>query len=171
MQKITKCTKIKCQQFELLSSRFQLVHLDIVDTFRLVKNLTGPYFSTYWYLLTCMDRITQWTKVYPLTEISTQSISIAFVNTWIFRCRATLHASQFKSELFSELSKIIGFHRLRMTSYHPQKWITWTGASHSKNCDYCQEEIMVIRSTYCPTWITPNEQNSWPFTSVTGVNA
>ena len=27
---------------------------------------------------------------------------------------------QFESELFKELSSLIGFHRLRTTSYHPQ---------------------------------------------------
>ena len=48
----------------------------------------------------------------------------AFVVTWISRFGVLLHitdrGTQFKSELFAELSKLVGFHRLRTTSYHPQ---------------------------------------------------
>lgn len=60
-----------------------------------------------------------------LTEITAQNISTAFINTWVSRFRVSLHiitdrGSQFELELFSELSKIIGFHKLRTTLYHPQ---------------------------------------------------
>ena len=54
-----------------------------------------------------------------------QTVAEAFVNTWITRFGVPRHVisdkgKQFESELFLELSKIIGFYRLRTTSYQPQ---------------------------------------------------
>lgn len=61
----------------------------------------------------------------PLTEITVQSVVDAFISMWIARFGVPLYAikdreSQFKSELFQELSKEVGFYRLRTTIYHPQ---------------------------------------------------
>ena len=61
----------------------------------------------------------------PLQNTSASTIALAFLNTWISRFGVPLHVvtdrgSQFESELFKDLSTIIGFHRLRTTAYHPQ---------------------------------------------------
>lgn len=49
----------------------------------------------------------------------------AFVNAWITHIDVSLHAikergTQFKSEFFLELSRLIGFCRLSTTDYHSQ---------------------------------------------------
>lgn len=113
------------QPFELPSGRFQTVHVDIAGPLPLVKNPTDPYFSPYRYILTCINRNTRWGEACPISEITAKFVSIAFVDLWISRFGAPLHfvtdkVNQFESELFTELSKIIGFHRLRTTAYHPQ---------------------------------------------------
>ena len=123
--KIHRHTKSPIQNFELPSARFQTVHIDIVGPLPPVKNDNDPYFSPYRYLLTCIDRSTRWIEAQPMTEISAQSVASAFVTGWIARFGVPLHVitdrgTQFESELFTELSKILGFHRLRTTAYHPQ---------------------------------------------------
>lgn len=60
-----------------------------------------------------------------LTEIMVQSIANALIDIWIARSVIVFYVitdwgKQFKSELFLELSKVIGFHRLRTTAYHLQ---------------------------------------------------
>ena len=54
-----------------------------------------------------------------------RNVAEAFVNTWITWWGVSLHVitdygKQFKSELFAELSKVIGFYRLHTTAYHSQ---------------------------------------------------
>lgn len=56
----------------------------------------------------------------PLTEITMQSVVELFVNTWIASHRVPHHViidmgSQFESDLFLELSKMAGIHRLWRT--------------------------------------------------------
>ena len=73
-----------------------------------------------------IDRATRWVETFPLTNISASNVAQAFISTWISRFGVPLHAitdrgSQFESELFANLSNIIGFHRLRSAAYHPQK--------------------------------------------------
>ena len=64
-------------------------------------------------------------EAHPLSDISAASVAEAFVTAWIARFGVPLRVvtdrgSQFESELFSELAKLVGFHRLRTNSYHPQ---------------------------------------------------
>lgn len=75
--------------------------------------------------LTCIDRNTIWIQGIPLSNISMKAMDFAFLQGWISCFGAPLYmitdrGTQFESEFFSELSSMIGFHRLRTFSYHPQ---------------------------------------------------
>ena len=110
---------------EIPSSRFHTVHIDIIGPLPPAKCSNNPYINPCRYVLTCIDRTSRWIEAQPISDITAQTVAEAFVNTWITRFGVPLHVisdkgKQFESELFLELSKIIGFYRLRTTSYHPQ---------------------------------------------------
>ena len=102
-----------------------MVHMDIVGPLPPATPRNETYPSKFRYILTCIDRTTRWIEATPLTDITASTIAITFLNSWITRFGAPLYVvtdrgSQFENELFLELSKLIGFYRLRTTSYHPQ---------------------------------------------------
>ncbi|XP_072744006.1 uncharacterized protein [Anoplolepis gracilipes] len=69
--------------------------------------------------------VRDWPEAVPITNISADTITFAFYNTWIARFRApaiitTDRGSQFESLIFEVLIKLIGSTRIRTTAYHPQ---------------------------------------------------
>lgn len=99
---------------------------------------------------------------------------MSFVSTWRSRFGVPLHVvtdrgSQFESELFSELPKIIVFQRRRTTSYHPQTNGFERAHRTLKTAitameESCLSALPIIR-------VTPNGSNYSSFTAVTGGNA
>ena len=86
----------------------------------------GPLPPTkgYSYLLTCIDRFTRWPEVFPLTNITAESVSQTFVNGWISRFGipstiTTERGKQFESTLWSHLMQLLGCKRIHTTAYHP----------------------------------------------------
>ena len=123
--KISRHTKSKIEPFNLPSSRFTSCHIDIVGPLTPVTPYGEQFASPNRYLLTCIDRTTRWIEAAPLPDIRASTIATAFLNVWIARWGVPLYVItdrglQFESELFSELSKLMGFHRLRTTAYRPQ---------------------------------------------------
>ena len=123
--KIHRHTKSEVMHFNIPSARFQTIHVDIVGPLPPATPENCTYPSSYRYILTCIDRSTRWIEAIPMADISASTVAISFLTGWISRFGVPLHVvtdrgSQFESELFQELSKLIGFHRLRTTSYHPQ---------------------------------------------------
>ena len=123
--KVNKHTKSAVSNFNLPSERFQTVHIDLVGPLCPAKLPGETYTNPARYILTCVDRCTRWVEVATLSEITASTVALGFLNTWISRFGVPLHlvtdrGAQFESELFMELSSLIGFHRLRTTSYHPQ---------------------------------------------------
>ena len=174
--KVQRHTKSETVPFQLTSTRFETVHIDIVGPLPPVKPHNSPYISPYKYLLTCIDRATRWIEAIPLIEITAPAIATAFLNIWISRFGVPLHVvtdrgSQFEAELFKELSVIIGFDRLRTTSYPPQ-----TNGMIERAHRYIKTAIMARKQA----WIDalpivllgirsiPNESGFSPFTALTG---
>lgn len=123
--KITRHTKSPVEPFNLPSGRFETVHVDIVGPLPPATPENATYPSSARYILTCIDRATRWIEATPMSDINASTVAVSFLNIWISRFGVPLHVitdrgSQFESELFQELSQLVGFHRLRTTSYHPQ---------------------------------------------------
>ena len=123
--KVHKHTKSPISNFNLPAERLQAVHIDIIGPLPPATLPHETYPSHSRYVLTCIDRATRWIEAIPLSDITAPTVATAFINTWISRFGVPLHVitdrgSQFESELFQEISHLIGFHRLRTTSYHPQ---------------------------------------------------
>ena len=99
------------------AGRFEEVHIDLVGPL--------PPSNGNVHLLTCVDRFTRWVEAIPLPDIRAATVASAFVSGWVARfgvpARVTTdRGSQFESQLWQELSSILGCTRHRTTSYHPQ---------------------------------------------------
>lgn len=174
--KIIRHTKAPVTSFLLPSERFTCVHIDIVGPLPPAKEVSEIYTKPYRYLLTCIDRSTRWLEAIPIAEITASAIASAFLAGWISRFGVPLHlvsdrGSQFESELFTELSRLIGFHRLRTTSYHPQTngkieraHKTIKTAITARKQGWLEALPVVLLGIRC----TPNDTNYSPFTAVTG---
>ena len=176
--KVHKHTHSTVSEFSLPSSRFQSVHIDIVGPLPPTTMYNESYPSQYRYLLTCIDRATRWMEVSPMTEITASAVAIAFVNVWISRFGVPLHVitdrgTQFESELFSELSKITGFHRLRTNSYHPQTngMVERLHRSIKTSLTARKESwLLALPIILLGLRCLPNENGISPFNAVTGTS-
>lgn len=105
------------EQIPVPDDRFQHVHIDIVGPLPNSKGLR--------YCLTMIDRTTRWPEATPIADISADTVTNAFFNTWIARFGApsvitTDRGAQFESAIFEAMTKLIGSRRIRTTAYHPQ---------------------------------------------------
>ena len=115
--KVQRHTKSEYGRFQVPTGRFDHIHLDLVGPL--------PQSNGFSYILTAVDRFTRWPEAYPLVDITTNSIAKAFVENFISRFGTPLkittdQGSQFESKLFSELSRLLGIHKIHTTPYHPQ---------------------------------------------------
>ncbi|CAK9809028.1 Retrovirus-related Pol polyprotein from transposon 412 [Anthophora quadrimaculata] len=114
--KISRHVSTPVGSFGVPSTRFEHVHVDIV----------GPLLMSrgYRYCVTCVDRYTRWPEVFPVEDITAETVAYALLSGWIARYRAPLRITtdqgrQFESALFKQLSLMIGTKHLRTTAYHP----------------------------------------------------
>lgn len=115
--KVIRHTKSQIDRFPPTSAKFEHVHIDIVGPL--------PQSNGYSYLLTAVDRFSRWPEVFLLKDITTETIAKEFVAGHVSRFGVpakitTDRGSQFEARMFAELTKILGAHRIRTTSYHPQ---------------------------------------------------
>lgn len=118
------CQKVKTQRHTKpplgtfpQSERFEHVHMDLVGP---LKPSQG-----YTYLCTFVDRATRWIEAIPLRTVTAEKVAEAFYNQWIARYGTPLRVTtdrgpQFRSDLFLELTKLLGAEHIKTTSYHPQ---------------------------------------------------
>lgn len=97
--------------------RFQHVHLDLIGPL--------PPSNGFKYCLTMIDRQSRWTEAIPLQDIMAETVSDAFYSHWVCRFGVpsritTDQGRQFESQLFHQLTTLLGIQRNRTTAYHPQ---------------------------------------------------
>ena len=83
-----------------------------------------PESEGHCYLLTVIDRYSRWIEAIPLTSITAQACAKALLRHWVARFGTpasivTDRGRQFTSQLWSELSLLLGFSHRQTTSYHP----------------------------------------------------
>ena len=115
--KITRHVKAPLAPLDMPSHRFQALHLDIVGPL--------PECEGFSYLLTIIDRYSRWLEAVPLSSITAEACARALLRHWIarFGTPATVvtdRGRQFVSQLWSELSLLLGVQLRQTTSYHPQ---------------------------------------------------
>ena len=75
--------------------------------------------------MTVIDRYTRWPEAIPLKNIEAQTVARAFVHNWVARFGVPANitsdrGSQFTSELWSSMCKLLGAELHPTTAYHPQ---------------------------------------------------
>lgn len=115
--KVGRHNKSALQSFNAPDERFQHIHIDLVGPL--------PISNGYRYCLTGIDRFSRWPAAIPISDITAETIARALVQGWIAhygvpRRITTDQGRQFESQLFTELSKLLGSKRIRSTPYHAQ---------------------------------------------------
>lgn len=114
--KVTRHTIAPVGNYGLPDARFSEVHIDLVGPL--------PVSSGFKYCLTAVDRYTRWPEVIPLSDITAETVTRAFLTNWISRYGCpkkivTDQGRQFESQLFHSLAKLCGIKLARTTAYHP----------------------------------------------------
>jgi len=156
--------------------RFQTVHMDIVGPLSPSHTFTSAPHSPARYVVTFIDRATRWFECCPVPDITAETVAHAFLSSWVNRFGVPLilitdQGRQFESALFSQLSAITGFQRLRSSPYHPQAngmierfHRTLKTALKARKQDWLFSLPLVELSLRA----IPNDSGFCPFTAVTG---
>lgn len=115
--KIHHHTKAPLATFKVPHRRFDHVHVDIVGPL--------PPSRGYTHLFTVVDRFTRWPEAIPLSDTSTQTCARVLISHWIARFGLPSHlssdrGSQFTSDLWSAVARLLGTKLHHTTAYHPQ---------------------------------------------------
>ena len=122
--KVNRHTSSALTPLQEPNARFHIVHMDIVGPLPVTLDHSGAQ-SPYRYLVTFIDRYSRWIEAVPVAGISAEEISGALLDGWISRFGVPLElitdrGAQFESDLFKQLSSVLGFMRIRTSAYHPQ---------------------------------------------------
>ena len=116
LNKITKKPKLEVINYPD-SDKMETIHVDLVGPLPPNKN--------YKYILTLIDRKTNWIEAIPLKNISAETVANKIENEWINRYGPPKYiisdqGPQFESELFKSLCKNYNINKQRTTPYNPQ---------------------------------------------------
>jgi cleavage and polyadenylation specificity factor subunit 1 len=118
------CQKAKVQRHTVSppghfppSARFRHVHTDIVGPMEMCAGFS--------YVCTFIDRETKWIEAVPVRNVEAETVAKAFFNVWISRYGVpeyvtTDRGSQFRSDLFRQLCKLLGSQHIKTTAYNPK---------------------------------------------------
>lgn len=117
LPKVQRHNRQTLDEFVTPTLRFEHVHIDLVEKL--------PYSNGQTYILTMIDRYTRWPEAAPLPDKRAITVAKALLVHWIsrFDCPARIttdQGTQFESELYRELSNLLGITHIRTTTYHPQ---------------------------------------------------
>ena len=112
-----RVTKVPLGTMPLIESPFERIAVDIVGPIHpMTKNRNR-------YILTIIDYATRYPEAVPLPSIETERVAEALVSVFtrvgIPKQMLTDQGSQFNSHLMKEVSKLLSFHQLTTTPYHP----------------------------------------------------
>ena len=105
------------QEFQTPDERFSHIHVDVVGPLPVSRGCT--------YLFTVIDRFTCWPEAIPVAETSTVSLARVLISAWISRFGVPVRitsdrGAQFTSQLWADMSEILGIRLSMTTAYHPQ---------------------------------------------------
>lgn len=115
--KVTRHTHSPVATFTPVTERFDQIHIVHVGPL--------PHSNGYRYFLTCVDRFKRWPEAVALADITTDTVELAFIATWISRFGVPLsltsdRGGQLESSGWNKIMNLLGIRRYRTASYHPQ---------------------------------------------------
>ena len=115
--KIHTHIKSPLETFNVPHRRFDHIDVDLVGPL--------PPSDGFTHLLTIVDRFSRWPEAVPLNDISTVACARALIYHWISRFGIPMdmssdRGSQFTSQLWSSVAKLLGITLHHTTTYHPQ---------------------------------------------------
>ena len=115
--KIWRYTKTGIERYPEIMERFQHINIDIICPL--------PPSEGNLYCLTCIDRYTNWSEAFPISNITAETIARTLYAGWFarFGIPQTISSDQgrqFESSLFQNLTILFGIKHKRTTPFHPQ---------------------------------------------------
>lgn len=117
--KINRHTRAPMQVRTLASTPFEHLYMDLVGPIRL-QNVNG-----YTYVFTCECELTKFAMATPLVDATAFSTARAFVNEVVLRYQlpkeiTSDNGTNFTSELFAQVTKLLNIHHIFSTPYNPK---------------------------------------------------